>query len=77
MWSISKQAYPYRDTYERVKHLYKSFGAKRLMWGTDWPICLKQLSYRKAVDLFRNYLDFIPGESRADSLQDSPERIAL
>lgn len=62
MWSISKQPYPYRDTNEQVKLLYRSFGAKRLMWGTDWPICLKQLSYGEAVDLFRNYLDFIPGE---------------
>jgi L-fuconolactonase len=37
MWSISKQPYPYRDTNEQIKLLYKSFGARRLMWGTDLP----------------------------------------
>jgi predicted TIM-barrel fold metal-dependent hydrolase len=68
MWSISKQPYPYRDTNEQVKLLYKSFGAGRLMWGTDWPICLKQLSYREAINLFRNYLDFIPRDDHEQIL---------
>jgi L-fuconolactonase len=75
MWSISKQAYPYRDTNEQVKRLYRSFGAKRLMWGTDWPICLKQLSYREAVDLFRNYLDFIPEEDHEQILYKTVQRV--
>jgi predicted TIM-barrel fold metal-dependent hydrolase len=75
MWSISKQPYPYRDTNEQVRHLCKSFGAKRLMWGTDWPICLKQLSYREAVDLFRNYRDFIPKEDREQILYKTVQRV--
>jgi predicted TIM-barrel fold metal-dependent hydrolase len=75
MWSISKQAYPYRDTNEQVKLIYKSFGAKRLMWGTDWPICLKQLSYREAVDLFRDYLGFIPREDHEQILYKTVQRV--
>ena len=68
MWSLSKQAYPYPDAAEQVKQLYHRFGAKHLMWGTDWPICLKQLSYAQAVDLFRNHLDFIPYEDHEQIL---------
>jgi L-fuconolactonase len=75
MWSISRQTYPYRDTNEQVRHLYKSFEANRLMWGTDWPICLKQLSYRKAVDLFRNFLDFIPREDHEQILYKTVQRV--
>jgi predicted TIM-barrel fold metal-dependent hydrolase len=75
MWSISKQSYPYRDTNEQVKLLYKSFGARRLMWGTDWPICLKQLSYREAVNLFENYLDFIPPEDQEQILYKTVQRV--
>jgi L-fuconolactonase len=75
MWSISKQAYPYRDTNEQIKLLYRSFGAKRLMWGTDWPICLKQLSYREAVDLFRKYLDFIPREDHEQILYKTVQKV--
>lgn len=68
MWSLSKQAYPYRDADRQVKQLCESFGARRLMWGTDWPICLKQLSYAKAVDLFRNRLDFLSRQDREQIL---------
>jgi L-fuconolactonase len=57
MWSLSKQPYPYPDAQTQVKRLYDKFGAKRLMWGTDWPISLKQLPYAQAVELFRDRLD--------------------
>lgn len=67
-WSLSKQPYPYRDADAQVKQLCESVGAKRLMWGTDWPICLKQLSYRRAVDLFRDHLEFLSKEDRAQIL---------
>src|SRR5262249_49813808 len=36
LWSLSHQAYPYRDTHEQVRRLYDAFGPQRLMWGTDW-----------------------------------------
>lgn len=59
MWSLSKMPYPYADAADQVKRLCDAFGARRLMWGTDWPISLKQLPYAKAVDLYRNHLDFL------------------
>jgi predicted TIM-barrel fold metal-dependent hydrolase len=64
MWSLSKQPYPYPDAQAQVKRLYDKFGAKRLMWGTDWPISLRQLPYDKAVELFRNHMDYIPAADR-------------
>jgi L-fuconolactonase len=75
MWSLSKQAYPYRDADGQVKQLCESFGAKRLMWGTDWPICLKQLSYGRTVDLFRNHLDFLSRGDRAQILYETVEKV--
>jgi len=64
MWSLSKQPYPYPDAQAQVKRLYDKFSAKRLMWGTDWPISLRQLPYEKAVELFRDHMDFIPAADR-------------
>ena len=64
MWSLSKQPYPYPDAQIQVKRLYDKFGAKRLMWGTDWPISLKQLRYAQAVELFRDHLDFLTAPDR-------------
>ncbi len=64
MWTLSKQPFPYPDAQTQVKRLYDKFGPKRLMWGTDWPISLKQLPYDKAVELYRDRIDFITPADR-------------
>jgi L-fuconolactonase len=68
MWSLSQQPFPYRDAAAQVKRLCDTFGSKRLMWGTDWPISLKWLPYDKAVALFRDHLDFLPSQDREQIL---------
>jgi L-fuconolactonase len=68
MWSISKQPYPYPDAKDQVKRLHDRFGAKRLMWGTDWPVSLKELTYAQAVELFRKNLDFLNSADLAQIL---------
>jgi L-fuconolactonase len=64
MWTLSKQPYPYPDAQAQVKRLYDRFGAKRLMWGTDWPISLSKLPYDKTVELFRDHMDMFTPEDR-------------
>jgi predicted TIM-barrel fold metal-dependent hydrolase len=68
MWSLSTQPYPYADAAQQVKRLHDHFGAARLMWGTDWPISLKQLPYAQAVALFRDHLHYQSAEEREQIL---------
>ncbi len=75
MWSLSKQPYPYAGSTEQVRHLYHVFGANRLMWGTDWPICLKDLSYTQAVSLFRDHLSFLPLDDHEQILYKTVQRV--
>ena len=75
MWSLSKQPYPYPDAAEQVKRLYDKFGAERLMWGTDWPICLKQVSYAKAVALFRDHMGFMSPADHEQVLYKTVQRV--
>jgi L-fuconolactonase len=63
-WSLSAEPYPYADTIPQIKSLNETFGAQRLMWGTDWPISLKQLSYAKAVEFYRDHLNFLSARDR-------------
>jgi len=35
--------------------LFESFGVERLMFGSDWPVCLLAGSYRQVLDLVANY----------------------
>jgi predicted TIM-barrel fold metal-dependent hydrolase len=62
LWSLSTEPYPYTDTIPQIKSLHEAFGAARLMWGTDWPISLKQLSYAKAVELYRDHFNFLSAQ---------------
>ena len=42
---------PYLDV------VFESFGVDRLMFGSDWPVCLLAASYAQVKDLVENYLD--------------------
>lgn len=75
MWSLSKQPYPYPDSQAQVKRLFDRFGAKRLMWGTDWPVSLKELTYAQAVELFRKHLDFLNNDDLAQVLGKTVQQV--
>lgn len=64
LWSLSKEAYPYRDTHDQVKKIHAAFGPKRLMWGTDWPLVENRCGYAKAVQLYRDEIKFFTNEDR-------------
>jgi L-fuconolactonase len=75
LWSLSKQAYPYDDSFVMLKKIYDVFGAKRRMWGTDRPICLPYLSYEQAVALYRDHLDFMPLQDREEIWHGTVQRV--
>ena len=75
IWSLSRQPFPYRDANAQVKRLYDTFGPKRLMWGTDWPISLKQLPYDQAVALYRDPLDFLPAKDHEQILSKTVQEV--
>lgn len=64
LWSLSREKYPYRDTYDQVKRLHAQFGAQRLMWGTDWPLVEKYCGYARALAIYREELSFLSAEDR-------------
>ncbi|MBU9180058.1 amidohydrolase family protein [Burkholderia gladioli] len=75
LWSLSKQAFPYADAFALLKQVYDAFGPKRLMWGTDHPVCLPHLSYARAIALYRDHLDFMPLEDRQEIWHRTVQRI--
>jgi L-fuconolactonase len=51
---------PYLDA------VFEAFGPERLMFGSDWPVCLLAGSYTQAVDLIRDYIaQCAPAEQEA------------
>ncbi len=75
-WSISKQPYPYLDAQEHVKRLYATFGPKRLMWGTDWPVVEENRgTYRQALTVVRDDMKFLSEEDKSWILSKTVERV--
>jgi predicted TIM-barrel fold metal-dependent hydrolase len=75
LWSLSAQPYPYADTIPQIQSLCQSFGPARMMWGTDWPISLKQLPYAQAVQLYRHHLKFLSPEDHQQILYKTVQRV--
>lgn len=40
-----------------VRHVFDAFGADRLMFGSDWPVCLLAASYAEVLNAARGILD--------------------
>ncbi len=74
-WSISKQGFPFADTFENVKRLHAAFGPQRLMWGTDWPVCLSHTTYPRTLEVVRDEMKFLNDEDRHWILSKTVERV--
>jgi L-fucono-1,5-lactonase len=61
-WSTWQPA----DLSPYVDHVLDVFGAKRLLFGSDWPVCLLAASYQEVLDATRTTLrDLSPAETGA------------
>jgi L-fuconolactonase len=56
-WSAS-DCRPYLDV------IFEAFGADRLMFGSDWPVCLLAGTYRGVKNLIEDYTRSVPGADR-------------
>jgi len=74
-WSLSRQPYPYPDSQAQVKRLYDTFGPRRLMWGTDWPLVENHCGYAKALVMVRDEMKFLNEEDKSWMLSKTVERV--
>ena len=64
-WAVSAQRYPWKDTHAAVEQTYQAFGPRRIMWGSDWPVCLTDTEYDKPLPSVRDQMKFINAEDMA------------
>jgi L-fuconolactonase len=72
-WGSWKHAdfQPYLDV------VFEAFGPSRLMFGSDWPVCLLAGSYAQVLNLVQERLAALPESSREDILGRNAERFYL
>lgn len=74
-WSLSKEEFPYKDSQTLVKKLHDKFGPQRLMWGTDWPICLTKCSYAQTLSMVRDQMTFLNDDDKHWMLNKTIQRV--
>jgi predicted TIM-barrel fold metal-dependent hydrolase len=52
--------FPCADTQPLVRALYEHFGASRLLWGSDYPVSQRYMTYRQTLEIVRSHCAFIP-----------------
>jgi L-fuconolactonase len=74
-WSLSKQSYPWPDSQQLVKRLYDTYGPRRLMWATDWPIARERASYTQRLTVVRDHMSFLTSDDKQWMLSKTIERV--
>ena len=42
-----------------------AFGGQRLLYGSDWPVCLRGAGYKEVLTIVKDYMDKLPEKERA------------
>lgn len=59
LWTRSRQSFSWSDRDDLLRLGLDLFGASRLMWGSDWPLCLRQASIGRVLEHVRNEIAFL------------------
>lgn len=62
--TLSKQPYPYADVFPFAQRAYEAFGAKRMMWASNFPGSLKHAPYADLLKLVDAALPGLPPHDR-------------
>jgi L-fuconolactonase len=69
-WSSWK----YEDLVPYLDVVFGAFGASRLMYGSDWPVCLLAASYDQQFSVLQQYLKTFPEEEKKAILGGNAKR---
>ncbi|PCH76636.1 MAG: amidohydrolase [Flavobacteriaceae bacterium] len=66
-WS-SEQIIPYLD------HIFHVFGIDRIMYGSDWPVCLLSSTYKEQLNIVQNYISIFSIDDQKRIMRDTAVR---
>jgi predicted TIM-barrel fold metal-dependent hydrolase len=72
---MSREPYPHRDVLAWVKRVFDSFGAERLMWGTDTPMSQDPAAIPDAMRLIGLALPEASPEEQAEMMGGTAARL--
>ena len=64
-WLFNREYYPYPSAIEAVKEAADICGIEKLMWGSDYPRTMTEITYKMSVRFILESLRLSDGEKRA------------
>jgi len=74
MYNLSRDRYPYADTWPWVEAVVDAFGPQRTMWGSDWPFVGEYGSYTQQLTLIEQ-MPFLDTAARRSILRDTAVQV--
>lgn len=62
---LSRERYPWHDLHEYQQMTVAAYGARKLLWGSNFPMQMPTPSYRQRLDAVRTALPFLTDDERA------------
>ncbi|XP_077229310.1 catalytic/ hydrolase [Tasmannia lanceolata] len=50
LFRLSRKSFPYEDTCQLLSQVVSSYGANRVMWGSDFPFVVPECGYKEAKE---------------------------
>jgi predicted TIM-barrel fold metal-dependent hydrolase len=73
-YAFSQEAYPYQDLKSWHRMLLNSFGSKRLMWASDYPLILEEPGYGQLTGIIRELMPEISEDEYDDIMGETARR---
>ena len=67
--------YPYPEAQRYLKMVYETLGSTRLLWGSDIPGILSQITYRQCLDLVKRNCSFLSPEEKKNILGENAKKL--
>ncbi|MGV3722183.1 MAG: amidohydrolase family protein [Actinomycetota bacterium] len=74
-WAISEEPYPYRRAEPIYQRVFETFGPRRCLWGSDWPLVRDQCGYERALRLYRGEWSWLSDADRELILYENVRRL--
>ena len=75
-YALGKKKAPYTDMAPLIRKLRDTYGAQRLMWGSDCPFQVQAgHTYSNSIALIRDRLDFLTPEDKQWMLRKTAEKV--
>ncbi len=63
--------FPYKESQALFRAIYDAFGPRRIFWASDFPASRDMLTYTQAIEVVRDYCDYLPQSDLSRLLGDN------